>query len=99
MDPDKQKLDEIYRLTLENNKMLHKAHRHALWGGIIKFAIYFFLLVIAPLLFYQAYLAPIIEQMTDTYQQVQGTSAKVQTQFSDIQNILNQIKQPFSSQE
>jgi len=98
MDPDKQKLDEIYRLTQENNRLLWKMHRHAVWGGIIKFGLYVVLLVIVPFWLYSTYLAPIMEQMLDTYQQIQGTGAKAQAQFSDIQNILNQIKQPFSSQ-
>ena len=82
---------ELLRLTRENNRLLHKMRRSALWGGIIKFVFYMLVMVIAPLWLYSTYLAPILAEMTDTYQQIQGTGAKVQTQFSDIQNFFKQF--------
>ena len=91
-------LQEMYRLTKENNKMLHKMRRNAFWGGIIKFVLYALVLVVAPLWLYATYLAPMMEQVLDTYQQVQGTGAKAQAQFSDIQGFIDQFKNQFSPQ-
>jgi len=96
---DEQMLQEMYRLTKENNKMLHKMRRNAFWGGIIKFVLYALVLVVAPLWLYATYLAPMMEQVLDTYQQVQGTGAKAQAQFSDIQGFIDQFKNQFSPQQ
>lgn len=97
--PPNQDLQEVLRLTKENNRILHKIHRNALWGGWIKFILYVLVLVVAPLWLYATYLAPMMEQVLDTYQQIQGTGAKAQAQFSDFQNLLKQLKEPFSSQQ
>ena len=92
MEVNDQTLTEMVRLTRENNRLLHTMRRNAIWGGILKFAFYILVLVIAPLWLYAAYLAPIMSEMMDTYQQVQGTGAKVQAQFSDFQDFFKQLK-------
>ena len=38
--PPNADLQEVLRLTKENNKMLHKMRRNAFWGGVIKFVLY-----------------------------------------------------------
>ena len=96
---DEQMQQEMYRLTKENNKMLHKMRRNAFWGGIIKFILYALVLVVAPLWLYATYLAPMMEQALDTYQQIQGTGAEAQAQFSDIQGFIDQFKGQFSPQQ
>ena len=96
--PPNQDLQEILRLTKENNRMLHAMRRNAFWGGVIKFILYALVLVVAPLWLYTTYLAPMMEQVLDTYQQIQGTGAKAQAQFGDFQNLLEQFKNQFSSQ-
>jgi len=60
--------------------------RNAFWGGIFKFAFYFFILVVAPIWLYSTYLAPLVESMQQTVNQVQGTNAKVQAQFTGLQD-------------
>ena len=97
--PPNTNMQEILRLTKENNRMLHKMRRNAFWGGLIKLVFYLLVLVVAPLWLYSTYLAPVMQQVLDTYQQIQGTGAKVQTQFSDIQNFLKQLPSGFSSQQ
>ena len=92
-------LQEMYRLTKENNKMLHKMRRNAFWGGLIKFLLYAALFLALPFWLYATYLAPMMEQALDTYQQIQGTGAKAQAQFSDIQGFINQFKGQFSPQQ
>ena len=79
--------------------MLHKMRRNALWGGILKFVFYALVLVVAPLWLYATYLGPMMEQVLDTYQQIQGTGAKAQAQFSDIQNFFQQLKDTVSPQQ
>ncbi len=76
--------------------MLRAMRRNAFWGGVIKFVLYGLLLVAAPLWLYATYLAPITEQMMDAYQQVQGTGAKAQAQFGDLQKMFEQLKSTIS---
>ncbi len=92
MEVNDQTLTELLRLTQDNNKMLHKMRRGALWGGIIKFILYVVIFVVAPLWVYATYLAPIVQQMTATMQQIQGTGAKASAQLSDFQKMWNDIQ-------
>ena len=85
------KLNEIFRLTKENNKMLHAMRRNAWLGGIFKLLIWVAFILI-PVWLYIQYLAPIMEQMLKTYQQVQGTSAAAQAQFSGLQEALQKFQ-------
>ena len=70
--------------------------RSALWGGIFKF-VFWAAILIAPLWFYMAYLAPVVNDMTKTVQQIQGTSAKAQMQLSGFQEMLKQLQQKIPS--
>jgi hypothetical protein len=67
-------LKETYRLTQENNRMLRSMRRNAFWGGVIRLIIYAALLLV-PVWFYFTYLAPVVEQMMQTVEQIQGTGA------------------------
>jgi predicted PurR-regulated permease PerM len=78
---DEQSQQEMYRLTRENNKMLHAMRRNALWGGLLKFVLYAVFLLL-PLWFYMTYLNSTVQKLLQTYQQVQGTGAQVQTQVN-----------------
>ena len=95
MEINDQTLTELVRLTQDNNRMLHKMRRNALWGGILKFVLYALVLIAAPLWLYATYLGPMMEQVLDTYKDVQGTGAKAQAQFSDFQNLLKQFQNQF----
>jgi len=94
---DEQMQQEMYRLTKENNKMLHKMRRNALWGGIIKFLLYAVLFLALPLWLYATYLAPVLESTMRTMNQIQGTGAKAQAQFGSFQEMLQQLQQKFPS--
>ncbi len=98
MEVNDETLTELVRLTRENNKMLHGIRRRAFWGGVLKFVLYAVVLVAAPLWLYATYLAPMMEQMLDTYEQFQGTGAQAQAQLEDFQNLLKQFKNPFKSE-
>jgi len=90
---------EVHRLTLENNKLLKGMRRRAFWGGIVKFIIYIALFIALPLWLYVTYLAPILEQMLDTYEQIQGTRAAAEAQYGDLQTMFNQLRQFLPSAE
>jgi len=88
---------EMYRLTKENNKMLHKMRRNALWGGVIKFLLYAVLFLALPFWLYATYLAPVLESTMQTMNQIQGTGAKAQAQFGSFQEMLKQLQDKFPS--
>lgn len=91
---DDQMLRETYRLTLENNRMLHKMRRNAFWGSIIHFIVYAALLA-APIWFYLSYLAPVVDRMFNTVQQMQGTGAQASAQFTQLQDMWKQFEEKF----
>lgn len=86
-------LRETYRLSLENNKLLHKMRRSAFWGGIIKLVLYVGLLVVVPFWLYMTYLAPVVDQMLNTVEQIQGTGARASAQFDSVQALWQQFQE------
>jgi hypothetical protein len=97
--PPNEDIKELLRVTRDNNKLLHKMRRNSFWGGIIKFVIYILLFVVGPLYLYATYLAPVVNQMTKTYSEIQGTGARANAQMSDFQEMLKKLQSPFSSGE
>ena len=95
--PDDKKQEELLRLTKENNRMLHAMRRNAFIGGVIKFLLYITLFVLAPLWLYATYLAPLVQSMNQAINQMQGTGAKVQADFSSFQNAWKQFEAKFPS--
>ena len=89
-------LQELKRLTEDNNRMLHAMRRNAFWGGLIKFVIYAALLL-APIWFYMTYLDATVQRMLNTFNQVQGTGAKASAQFSDFENMWKEFQSKFGS--
>ena len=89
---DQDKIDDLLRLTRENNKMLHAMRRSAWLGGIFKL-IMWVALVIIPLYFYMQYIAPVMQSMLESYQQIQGTSAKAQAQFGELNTYIQKFQQ------
>ena len=92
---DQDKLDELLRVARENNRMLHAMRRRAWLGGIFKFVLWAAFLLI-PLWFYMQYLAPMVEQMLRTYQQLQGSGAAAQTQLSGFQEALQKFQSMYA---
>ena len=93
---DEQSEQEMYRLTRENNRMLHSMRRHAFWGGLIKFIIYAVLLL-APIWFYMTYLDSAVQQMLQTMQKIQGTGTSAQVQINNFADMLKQFESKFQS--
>ncbi len=91
MDERDDKMNELLRLTKDNNHMLHGMRRNALLGGIFKLLIYA-AMVIIPFWLYMQYLAPQVNRMLVVVNQIQGTTVQAQTQMSDWQKVFNDIK-------
>ena len=92
---DEQMQQEMYRLTKENNKMLHKMRRNALWGGIIKFLLYAVLFLALPFWLYVTYFAPVLESTMQAVNQIQGTGARAQAQFGSFEAMWKDFQTKF----
>jgi hypothetical protein len=94
MPNDHDLLKEIHRLTLDNNRQLHKMRRSAFWGRLVSFVVYAALLI-APLWFYMQYLAPVVDQMFKTVSEIQGTGAQASVQFNSLQEAWQKFEERF----
>ena len=88
------KLDEILRLTKENNRMLHKMRRNVFLGGLFKLLLWA-AFIIVPLWLYMQYLAPVMQSMLDPVNHIQGTGASAQAQFGDLNESLQKLRAQF----
>lgn len=91
---DADKLDEILRLSKENNRMLHSMRRNAFLGGIFKFVLWAAFIII-PLWLYMQYLAPVMTSMVETMNQIQGTRTGAQEQMSGLNDALQKLQAQF----
>lgn len=91
---NEQLLREIYRLTRENNELMHRARRSAFLWGIVKFVLYA-LLLLAPLWFYMTYLNGAVEQLLQDYSKVEGANTQAQNQLQGFENSLQQLEARF----
>jgi len=94
IDYDADKLEDILRLTKENNRMLHAMRRSAFFGSILRFVMWAAFLII-PLWLYMQYLAPVMQDMINTMNKIQGTSASAQAQFGGMTESLQKLKDQF----
>ena len=89
-------LRETYRLSQENNRMLKAMRRGAFWGGLVRIGIYALMLLV-PFWFYLTYVAPVVNQMMQTVEKIQGTGAQAQAQFSGFQEAWREFQEKFKS--
>jgi len=82
-------LDEIYKLSKDNNRMLRAMRRDAFIGGIIKFVFWVAVFFVLPYVLYVLYLQPYLEQLQGAYenlnQNVQAVN-EASNQFEDLKN-------------
>ena len=84
-DSDK-KIDELYKMVKNNNKMLRSMKRAAFWGTVFKLFIYAIILGI-PVYLYFTIFQPILADVSAAYGQIQQAGTQMQqagTQFQDI---------------
>mgnify|MGYP003394154723 CR=1 FL=1 len=92
-DELKSLLKRNLELAEENNRMLHSMRRMAIWGGFFKL-LWWILILIVPAIIYYIYLAPYVGQITDTYKDVQGLRANLETNnpLSGLKELYEQYK-------
>lgn len=81
---DEKKLEEMYALTKDNNRMLRAMRREAFIGGILKFVWWILIIIVIPYLVYVWYLQPYLEQVLSVYQQAQGQAGQVNTALNQL---------------
>ncbi len=96
MDPDRQKLDEIYRLERENNKLLHGMRRNARWGFLFRILLALLALGV-PIWLYFTYLAPVVEQLETTVSTITGRKVQLENQFSGFTEMLKKFQEYFKT--
>lgn len=91
---DEQAQQEMYRLVKDNNHMLHKMRRNAMWGGVFKI-VFWAAILLAPIWFYMTYLDATVQRMLHTIEQIQGTGAKAQAQMSGFETMWKDFQAKF----
>ena len=89
-----QLLHEIYRLTRENNELMHRARRTAFFWGFVKFIIYAAFLL-APIWFYVTYLNGTVQELLQTANKVEGANTQAQNQLQSFENGFQQLEARF----
>ena len=85
------RLDEIYRLTKENNKMLRAMRRDVLLGRFFKLLLYA-AIAGAMIWTYLTYVAPLLSQMLNTLTQIQAAGSEAQSQMTDWQQTIESLR-------
>ena len=93
-DLDRTQLEQIFKLTKENNRMLHSMRRNAFLGGLFKLILWSGFIIL-PIWLYMQYLAPVVNSTLDAMQQVQSTSAEAQAQFGGLTESLEKLRSQF----
>ncbi len=81
---DQKMLQEIYKLTLENNKYIRKIDRRQRLS--MYWRIFLFMIAIASALGIYYFLQPYFESVTETYHQIQSSFSFGDFQFPKINN-------------
>lgn len=90
MHNDDDLLRKTYALARENNKLLRRMRRAAIWGTIIKLVIYGALLGVPVWLYFQ-FFQPVLQEAYGTVQQFQETGENAQGQFSELQELIGSL--------
>ena len=90
-------LDEILKLTKQNNEMLHSMRRSQRWGSVMH-AIYWLIIIGASVAAYY-YSQPYIDKLMALYKQNQSVfsdlknlGSQVSGSSAQVQSFLNQVK-------
>ena len=92
----KQKIDELFELTKENNKILRKMRSSQKWASITR--LFYWLVIIGISIGAYYYVEPYLKQVLSLYSQSKATLDKVQNlgnslpDVSNINGILDQFK-------
>ena len=82
---------ETHRLAKENNKMLRAMRRSAWTHTIFKLILYGIMAAVA-IWFYINYVAPLLLQMLETLNKIQGASNQAHDQLSSFTSTLEKLR-------
>lgn len=88
---DEELLERTYRISRENNQMLHSMRRSAFLGGIIKLIVWAALLGF-PIWLYIQYVNPLLTSVTSTVNQVQEVGDEIGVQFDGVSSLINELR-------
>ena len=80
MDP---KLEDIYRLTLDTNRMVHKMRRSVLWGRFFTVVWWILILAVSGYTYY-VYAQPYVQKLEQLYAQAGATTAQAESLQSEV---------------
>ena len=83
-------MKELLELTRDNNKLLHKMRRHAIYGNIMRL-FYWAVIFGIPVALYYYYLQPYLGQLMETYSGIQGGVQNVGDQAKELSGILEKF--------
>ena len=83
-------IEENLQLAKDNNRLLRKIRRNAVWGGILKLVWWAFILGV-PVYLYFTIFQPYLEDLSQTYQGIQGNVEELQRVPQELRELLNNI--------
>ena len=84
-------VERTFRMTRENNQMLHSMRRNAFLGGILKLIIWVVLLGF-PIWLYIQYVNPVLTNLVSAVGEVQQVGNDIGVQFEGVGDFLSQFK-------
>ncbi|PIR86508.1 hypothetical protein COU13_00520 [Candidatus Kaiserbacteria bacterium CG10_big_fil_rev_8_21_14_0_10_43_70] len=84
-------IERTYRITRENNQMLHSMRRSAFLGGIIKLIVWIALLGF-PIWLYIQYVNPVLTNLVSAVGEVQQVGNDIGVQFEGVGDFFGQFK-------
>jgi len=85
-------IERTYRITRENNQMLHSMRRSAFLGGIVKLIVWVALLGF-PIWLYIQYVNPVLTNLVSAVGEVQQVGNDIGVQFEGVGDFFSQFKE------
>jgi hypothetical protein len=86
------KMEDIYRLTLDTNRMVHKMRRGLIWGRLFQVVWWIAILAISGYTYY-VYAQPYVDKLIKSYAQVQQTIGQAQNISSQSSGYFGNLMQ------
>ncbi len=92
------KLEDIYRLTLDTNRQVHKLRRGILWGRFFTVAWWIIVVAVSGYTYY-VYAQPYVDKLISVYAQVEKGTAQAQSLQSQVSSFFGNwtLQHPASS--
>jgi len=85
-------MEDLYRLTLDTNRMVHKMRRGLIWGRVFQVVWWILILAISGYTYY-VYAQPYVNNLIKIYGQVQASTAQAQNYQSQLSSFFGNLMQ------